>query len=506
MNWSSVTTNQSNQSTQVDPQDLIATYGKVELSSAILLVILSPITVFTNGLFLLALYQDSLKCFRKTPTTVFIAGLSLADFVTGLLVEPSFAVHYGLKYYNSSPDVLRVTGLIYIIGGTISTIAISTSFVIVLAMSLSQYIAIRYPHKYKTIVTTSRVVRLLGLSSLYFLGFSLLQFTGIGRKQFLLFDVVLHPTLISCLLIAVHILMRRAFQERVSKPARNRTLTTRSATRSQDKDTEIKTHLIDKPPSLPKFSPTSTRGQDNSTQESPLLSKEESTNSKRLSAQDRESCTIPPNAEHNNRRQCVVIELNVVERNTSREDSEGTTHDTTNQYDRSSTCDSFQQIESSSKIEKIKREHVTDVADQGNVLDVSNKDSEENADDENQEIPTKPRQQVHSLHLRRTRNSFYLKRKKAPIERQFAIMSFYLSAILLLSSISHTVVFYVFLLKTPENITEDVYVNIALRITDLMLFVKVFLDAFIYAWRLPAYRRSLILTISCGRIELANDV
>ena len=70
-------------------------------------------------------------------------------------------------------------------------------------------------------------------------------------------------------------------------------------------------------------------------------------------------------------------------------------------------------------------------------------------------------------------------------------MTFYLAAILLFSAFPHIGVFYVFLYKQYRNQKEEVVLNILLRITDLFLFVKAAADAFIFAWRLPSYRKSI---------------
>lgn len=502
MNWSLITTSkQPNQS--VEDASLMAMYSKVEFSLAILLTIFSPITVFTNGLFLLALYQDSLKCFRKSPSTFFVAGLSLADFITGLLVEPSFAVHYILRYFKFSPDVLRITNLIYTIGGTLSTIAISTSFVIVLAMSLSQYIAIRYPHQYKAIVTSKRVIRLVGISGLYFLAFSMLQFSGISRERFLLLDVILHPTLISILLIIVLILMRKAFKKHVSKPARKRTsqIISRPTTSIQNggrNDLETTSPLTVHPTSQPKFSPNSSRIQVSSTQIKPLLS--------HSLGQDELGCKLPLHHNNNTAKKSMEIKLTPIER----ADSFGAR--TSNSRNGGGPCTAVHHIEQIKEIKNRElrpghgKECVIDTGDNVNESHEFHQDMVENDREKGQHNSVT--QQFLALSLKRLRDSFYRKpsRKKPQVERQFTILSFYLSAILLLSSLTHTIVFYVFLLRTPASVLEDVYVNIALRITDLMLFLKVLLDAFIYAWRLPAYRRSLVKTISCGRIQLVEDV
>ena len=45
-----------------------------------------------------------------------------------------------------------------------------------------------------------------------------------------------------------------------------------------------------------------------------------------------------------------------------------------------------------------------------------------------------------------------------------------------------------------------------ITIGDEMMFVKVALDAFIYAWRLKKYRRSLKMALSCGTNIVESEI
>lgn len=58
--------------------------------SAVYLSVLAVLTTLANGVLLIALYQDPFKVFRQPPT-IFITGLAVADFLTGLAVDPLFA-------------------------------------------------------------------------------------------------------------------------------------------------------------------------------------------------------------------------------------------------------------------------------------------------------------------------------------------------------------------------------------------------------------------------------
>lgn len=311
-----------------DSDETYKNYVRVKLASAVILVLLSPLTVAANSLLLTAIYKDPLRCFR-TPTTYFIVGLALSDLFTGLLVEPFFIlkyiVHYkhcGWKIACKTPDIFHA---LYRAGGIISTIAISSSFMVVLALSISQYIAVTFPHKYKKIVTKYRAIWIVGLSWLYFIGFSLLQFSGINMYTYLQIDLFLHASLISILLAIIHALLYFSFRRHLSRRYTWRRRSFYAKNDSQRKGS----------------------------------SKEKS-------------------------------RLN---------------------------------------------------------------------------------------------------------DRQFTIVTFYLAGILLASATSHSVVLYVYFYHKNRSYEAEIDIHIFLRISDMMLFLKVALDPFIYAWRLPTYRKALKHTL-----------
>ena len=65
----------------------------ISLLSAVYLSFLSILTTLANGVLLIVLYQDPFRAFRQPPT-IFITGLALADFLTGIAVDPLFAYSY----------------------------------------------------------------------------------------------------------------------------------------------------------------------------------------------------------------------------------------------------------------------------------------------------------------------------------------------------------------------------------------------------------------------------
>lgn len=308
--------------------ELVEIYFKFEFSSLIIIVLLAAVTIPTNILLLVMVYMDPLKCFNK-PTTPFIVGLAVADLLTGLTAEPFFAVYYYFRYFNAGIVNKDISNL-YRAGQFFTTVAISSSFLIVLVLSWSQFIAVAFPHRYSTLVTRRRATICVIAIWLYFIAFSLLQFTNIDMTKYLLVDLILHPTLISLVLLITIVFLYRSFQREIR---RKKTL--------------------------------------------------------------------------------------------------------------------FQH-----KSQQDGRSH-----------------------------------------------------RRNNVERQFTIVTIYLAGIILASALPHVVVQYVFLeLYHSLSPHAQIYVSMAIRIRDLLLFLKVALDAFIYAWRLKIYRETLSKTLSCCfRLDHKNN-
>lgn len=325
----------------------ITPYIYTEFVSAIYLSIASPITVGANGLLLAAIWKDPLKCFR-TPVTYFIIGLAMVDLLTGLAVEPFFAACYfqhftkGIAY--SGPECKEMSK----IAGFISTIGLSTSFLIVLALSCSQFIAINIPHKYKVYITTKRVLFCVLTSVVYFTCFSLIQLsTNVPKALFYQIDLYLHATLIPILLLISHGFVLRSL---LSYAKKSQNIGNNGKTKNGPKMNGYHVDKEEKTPALPKT----------------------------------------------------------------------------------------KSVMKKSNAEKVRFN-----------------------------------------------------------QRQLTIVTLMLSAVLLLCSLPHTIVFYLFLYKKIETFEQELAINMALRISDAILFLKVLLDPFIYCWRLPKYRMALKNTLLC---------
>ena len=150
-------------------------YLYTQLATGISLMILSPITVISNLLLLLTIYKDPLKCFR-TPASYLIIALGCVDFTTGLVMEPLFIAYRLASYLKWSLYPGRSYVRLLRIGSSISTVGLNLSFLLVLALIWTQFLAITHPQRYRSAITTRRILVFVGISTLYFTGFTLLQF------------------------------------------------------------------------------------------------------------------------------------------------------------------------------------------------------------------------------------------------------------------------------------------------------------------------------------------
>ena len=187
-------------------------YLYTQLATGISLMILSPITITSNVLLLLTILKDPLKCFRR-PATYFIVALAFVDLTTGLFVEPFFVMHRVARYVKWSPTPGEPYHSLNQIGNTLSYVGLDLSFLLVLGLIFSQFIAITYPHHYRSVVTTRRVLASVGFSLVYFTVFILLQFTEVPRATLFQVDLHLHSTLITVLLILGSAMLLRSYRQ-----------------------------------------------------------------------------------------------------------------------------------------------------------------------------------------------------------------------------------------------------------------------------------------------------
>ena len=91
-------------------------------------------------------------------------------------------------------------------------------------------------------------------------------------------------------------------------------------------------------------------------------------------------------------------------------------------------------------------------------------------------------------------------------ERQFTFVILLLSGILIVCSLPHVITLHIKFYTKQETEQERLDLSAAITIGDEMMFVKVALDAFIYAWRLTKYRRSLKIVLACRQNQITSEV
>ncbi len=192
-----------------------------QLATGICLAILSPITITSNVLLLLTILKDPLKCFC-TPITYFIVALALVDLTTGLFIEPFHTSYRVVRYVTWSPAEGEPYHTLNQIGSSLSYVGLNSSFLLVLGLILTQFVAITYPHHYRSVVTTRRVLACVGFSMGYFTGFILLQFVGVSKDVLFRVDLHLHSTLITILLIISSAKLLRSFRQFAKASCRRR--------------------------------------------------------------------------------------------------------------------------------------------------------------------------------------------------------------------------------------------------------------------------------------------
>lgn len=182
--------------------------------SAVYLSLLSILTTLANGLLLVALYQDPFKTFRQPPT-IFITGLALADFLTGIAVDPIFAFFY-FEVYKDAITTERYNAILKA-AGIISSVTMNVSFLTILFLSWTQLIAISFPHRHKQLVTGKRVLICVCGIWIYSLIFSVSPLMGVPEKVFQKIDVFLNLSLIHVLVLLAYIALHISYRRQVAQ-------------------------------------------------------------------------------------------------------------------------------------------------------------------------------------------------------------------------------------------------------------------------------------------------
>ena len=208
---------------QEDLKQLFQNYRGAQIASGIFLVLVSLVSAVGNGLLLLTIWKDPFKTFR-TPTTFFVSGLAVADFLTGIAVCPIHALGNIHGYYlelgievKTSSSMISLFQKAGQIARPISAATMNSSYIILLLLTWSQFIIISFPYKHKVFVTKRRVVTSAILTWAYTIVFAILFATGVEETAFLKFDLYFHTTGILSLLMVAYFCLYKAFKRQMRR-------------------------------------------------------------------------------------------------------------------------------------------------------------------------------------------------------------------------------------------------------------------------------------------------
>ena len=187
-----------------------ATSHAIEGFIILFLGVLAVLTVLSNGMFLLTFYRDPLKCLR-TPSAIFIAGLATANFLTGLIVEPSLVAWTVLSFV--SPDSRSFRHFMRFLDA-FSLVTITSSFLIMLALGIVQYLLIKHPRVYDKAVSSKSALIGVIFIFIYSIFFAALpEMTGISKDVYYFVDLLVHNTLLTVVLVVLYLVIYCQFRK-----------------------------------------------------------------------------------------------------------------------------------------------------------------------------------------------------------------------------------------------------------------------------------------------------
>ncbi|XP_020897957.1 beta-1 adrenergic receptor [Exaiptasia diaphana] len=200
----------------------------VFLANGIFLAIISPLTIILNTLLLFAIYKDPFKTFQ-TPSAFFLVGLSTTDLVLGLMLPFPMSCYF-IAYDGDSSQTNKCFKILMDYIGILVNSSINSSFLIVLAFTVVQYLAVSWPFRYKNLVNIKRTICCIVAIWTYTIIFQLTETFGVQKIIISQIDVTLHTTIAFIVMVTVYILLQRSFKKKIKKGLRLRAETSTQST------------------------------------------------------------------------------------------------------------------------------------------------------------------------------------------------------------------------------------------------------------------------------------
>ena len=149
------------------------------VTGIVLLVTLCTVATVANGLLLIVLYKDPLKCFR-TPIVVYIASLALLDLLSGSVTGPGVIHNYALCSLGRDRSS-SLEGTLF--AAVAAEFTICTANLLAVALSIERLCAVAFPIVYRRKSSVHRSLICVGCVVLYTLIFTLSGLAGSRWKR-----------------------------------------------------------------------------------------------------------------------------------------------------------------------------------------------------------------------------------------------------------------------------------------------------------------------------------
>lgn len=203
-------------------ETLVSAFYTTHLVSSVLLVLLSIATVAGNGLLLLATWKDPFKSFRN-PTSILVASLGFANFLTGLVVDPLAAYMNLMAYLKrrlASED--NIFQQLSRVSFSFSLVTMNASFMTVLALTCIQVFAVSSPHKYKDKITNGKCLICVVCIWGYTILFSLLPVMGITKDITSQLDLHINTSSVLLALVLAYAFLYKSYRTHLNSESMRR--------------------------------------------------------------------------------------------------------------------------------------------------------------------------------------------------------------------------------------------------------------------------------------------
>ena len=165
------------------------------LGTAVAYVFFLFLISLPNGLILVALYRNPLRCFRKA-FSVFLAFIAAVDLFNGVVacfgkVIMRFRCVFGEGRISQEGEIVTI----------LEYTGVNSSILLVTAMSVDRFVSVVFPHFYLHKVKPRKLVACNTAIVIFSAIFASVQHTGISIDVYRLIDVHLHTTfpLVTCI-------------------------------------------------------------------------------------------------------------------------------------------------------------------------------------------------------------------------------------------------------------------------------------------------------------------